>query len=206
MAGSSVLSAPGVLELDFALLRTFGALCTQPGEVCRDYIEGRRGLYTSPLKYLFIAATLAALAIAFRSAGLNSPGVEASTWAFGLLPYQMFVVLLPAALLHQRVFAGAGLTTAECYAAQLFLWAQSLLVITVVQTPGLLDESVAISVFLAAGVAYMGWGLKTLHEVPWPEATLKGVLLILVAVSVWGVILGLLVIYGVSRELSGLGS
>ena len=194
-----------VAELDFALLRTFRALCTSPGTVCRDYIEGRRGLYTSPLKYLFIASTLAALVIAFQVAGSNAAGVEGVTWAVGLLPYQLFVVLLPVALLHQRLFADAGLTTAECYAAELFIAAQAIFVFTVVLSTGLLEEAAALSILLAAGVAYAAWGLRTLHRVPWPEAVLKSVLLSLAAVSIWAPIITLLFTYGLSRELSGMG-
>ena len=49
------------LEVDRGLLHTFVDLLRRPGTMIREYIQGRRRSYTSPLAYILIATALSVL-------------------------------------------------------------------------------------------------------------------------------------------------
>ncbi|MFG0328809.1 MAG: DUF3667 domain-containing protein [Phycisphaerales bacterium] len=50
-----------VLELDWPVVRTVVDLIIRPGRVCREYVDGRRRKYMSPLRYCVYAAAIFAL-------------------------------------------------------------------------------------------------------------------------------------------------
>ena len=51
-----------VLNLESSLLRTVVGLTLRPGFVCREYVSGKRTLYTNPVTYLMLYAFLYAFA------------------------------------------------------------------------------------------------------------------------------------------------
>lgn len=50
-------------SMDRGYLRTFVGLMKRPGEVAREYVDGRRARYTNPLTYWLIAATFQLIAL-----------------------------------------------------------------------------------------------------------------------------------------------
>ena len=63
------------LNLELSLLRTVVGLTVRPGTVCREYVNGKRTLYTNPVTYLLLVAVLGAVS---KSLIRSITGYEAS--------------------------------------------------------------------------------------------------------------------------------
>ena len=63
------------LNLESSLLRTVVGLTLRPGTVCREYVNGKRTLYTNPVTYLLLVAVLGAVS---KSLIRSITGYEAS--------------------------------------------------------------------------------------------------------------------------------
>lgn len=111
-------------RLDSEMLRTAVALTKDPGEFCRQYLEGRRRGRAAPVSYFFVSFFASFLLLAadrwlFRDA-------RAEAGAAGPLEMQL-VVLATAftwACAHRIVFRKAGFTLPEHAVCMLYMYGQ----------------------------------------------------------------------------------
>jgi hypothetical protein len=110
-----------LVELDFAVVRTFAGLCRRPGSVVLDYIGGRRLAYSSPARYAFVITTLCVIAIHLLGIDVTAPGVAVETerdraavkLIIGLTAYLFFPAVLILAAFQRLVRRGARFNYAE---------------------------------------------------------------------------------------------
>jgi len=165
-------------ELDFALVRTVGALSTRPGPMVREYLSGRRQRYTPPLKYAFIVITAFALAIHLLDIDLRLAGapvesardLAAIDLIAGLSVYLFFPTAAIAAVLVWRLHTQFPLNYAEALVLTAYAFTHvhfwNLLVGMTLgyrQWPGTLA-------LLAGQVAYLAWTLRGCVGVRWRRA------------------------------------
>jgi len=123
-----------VWDFDSAFLRTCVGLTLRPGEVCREYVSGRRKSYMNPFGYLLLAMTVSlmteSVAAYFWPGGSNAPeeGVVAN-------PLLWFGMLVPWAVVWHRVFRSSGFNLAETYVFALFVMGHAIWYEIVLVTP-----------------------------------------------------------------------
>jgi hypothetical protein len=126
----------GLVDLDSKTLRTVRHLFYQPGAMTRAYIRGRRASYLDPLRYYMLvvavsiglAALLGIMDITRAGANQGDVFLSGSFVAFqvGLL-YALF--MLPLAVAQWYLHRAGLWTIAEHYVFLLYLLAQSILVL-----------------------------------------------------------------------------
>lgn len=149
-----------LLNLDTTWLRTLRALTWQPGRTVLAYIAGDRRRFVNPVKYLFVFATLFALAVIafevdFRPEelrGYSDVSLAGMHFVFGLLGYLAIIYLLPVAALQARLFRSDGLNVAETYASLCFFAGQVQLFLAIGTVTGILSlpHAMVLSRILAA--------------------------------------------------------
>ena len=138
--GSAALAE--LASLDTAFLRTFIGLWTRPGQVAREYVEGRRVYYLNPLKYALFAVTVYVVLTHLFRAQVGLPRQQTSEGSLfdailSILPYLMILSLLPAAALQSLLFRSRGDRVAECYAFGLFAYSHVFWLLTPLVLAGL---------------------------------------------------------------------
>jgi len=125
----------GLIDLDSKTLRTAWALFTRPGQTARSYVEGARVRYLSPLRYyvLVVAFNIGLSALIDAVAGTAAEG---GFWDTNFVALQISLIYAVVAFLLavcQWLLHRSSTTLAEHYAFLLYLLAQSVLVIALVQ-------------------------------------------------------------------------
>lgn len=135
-----------LFDLERGFLLTFRRMLTAPGEVIRDYIEGRRRRHVNPFTYLFLGTALSILTFSLlrqaRALGELRERIEASVEPLGFTPEQLerytdiqlalteqttavaLILCLPFILLVRLFFPKSGLNLAEAAVFSLYLFAQ----------------------------------------------------------------------------------
>lgn len=154
----------------------------------RDYVRGRRLPYSNPAKYALVASTIYVGLINAIDLDRRAPVIDIATAIFGsgmirsrlltLLPYLMFLVLVPVAgLLRALNRRSTDWNTAECYVFLVLVQAQVFLLHGVLLSLGVFDTTAGTAVAHAAEVAFLGWGLRGFLRTTVPQALAAAVLL-----------------------------
>lgn len=159
-------------SFDSVLLRTVVDLSRHPGVVARRYIAGNRTGYFNPAKYVFLAATLYAFVVLYFEVDVRPQGaryddpraVAGMRLVVSVVGYLVFVYLLPAAAVLQRLFRRYPLTFAESYVALLFFAGQYIGVLTLLALAGI--YSIPGGFWLARGLGFLIllWTLAGLYR------------------------------------------
>ncbi|HEX5726558.1 MAG TPA: DUF3667 domain-containing protein [Longimicrobiaceae bacterium] len=174
----------GVLSADSKILRTFGALARRPGPFIREYLLGRRVEYAGPFGYylLVMAFNVALSALLAEAGAVPAEPDPDSFWEENFVALQLglafAVVMLPLAAVRRLVYRAAGFSVAEHFAFLLFVLAQSLLVLRVVDVAVLLMGGSLVGdpeglVWLGIFVVYLLWAGRSLVPETWWKALLK---------------------------------
>lgn len=131
--GATALAELASFDTEF--LRTFIGLSKYPGQIAREYTDGRRVRYVNPLKYALFSVTVYVVLTHLFGAqvGPRRPGVEGGTLfdtVVSFLPYLMILSLLPAAALQRLLFRSREDRVAECYAFGLFAYSHVFWILT----------------------------------------------------------------------------
>lgn len=157
-------------SLDSRLARTVAGLTLRPGRTVRAYLGGRRIRYVNPLKYGFFCATIYVVAFALfdiefygGGGGATAQADETFRFIMRLVPYLIFVELLPSAWLQARLFRRSGYHAAECYVAQLYVYGQAVLYALPLAFLGIGETLVGLVVIRFIGLPLLAWTLHGLH-------------------------------------------
>ena len=147
------------LNLDSSLLRTFVGLTFRPGSVCREYVNGKRTLYTNPVTYLLLFVVLNAVANSLiRSVtGYQADGIDLVEEDWNGPLTLLFVV--PMAFSVALAFRRTAHTLAETYVVILYsLTHASLLTIPISSILAPFMDPDFISTSDSNSSFYMQWG------------------------------------------------
>jgi hypothetical protein len=164
-------------SLDSRIWRTVAALTVRPGRMARDYVDGRRAPFVSPLRYAVATCALWFFAVAL----VNDEAATSAVWwiEYGQLINLASVPFMAAA--YQLPFLGSRYNYAETliftlYATgHVFLWRAGLALTSLAGAPA--------SVLLVADnvlyLVYTAWALWQFHagRVRWRPLRILGALL-----------------------------
>ena len=129
-----------LISVDSRLLRTFQALVRRPGAFIRAFLLGRRVGYARPVSYYLVVVALkvAASAVLRLPAEMPTDGdLDGSFWDENFLALQIGVafglLMLPLAAARRLLHRAAGYSVAEHFVFLLYVLAQSILIVLVVQ-------------------------------------------------------------------------
>jgi hypothetical protein len=170
-------------SLDSRIWRTIAALTVRPGRMAREYVEGRRAPFVSPLRYAVATCALWFFAVVL----VNDEAATSAIWwvEYGQLinlasvPFMAAAYQLP--FLDSRYNYAETLSFALYATGHLFLWRAALAVTSLVGAP-------ANALLVADNVLYFGytaWALWQFHagRVRWRPLRIFGAL---VGASIFG--------------------
>jgi hypothetical protein len=174
-----------LLNLDSTLLRTFVGLTIQPGQLCREYVEGHRKRYMNPFGYFVLAGAanlLGAATVARIFGEPRPPDAAEGELASEYVTWFMLGLLVPFALVLRRLFRRADRNLAENYVFALyvlgqFVWFELLILLPL--TYAIPDAALAIA-YVVGWITYVTFASVPFYSERWYWALAK-VLLSLVA-------------------------
>lgn len=180
------------LNLESSLLHTVVGLTLRPGTVCREYVNGKRTLYTNPVTYLLLVAVLSAVS---NSLIRSVTGYEADEFDLFEEDWNGPITLLmtvPLAFSVALAFRRTAHTLAETYVLILYSFTHATLLTIPIQSilaPFMDDEFVATSdsnssfymqwggyglpVMFGFWLLFMIWTAKDFYGVSWASASVK---------------------------------
>lgn len=189
-----------LFNLDSKVPRTVVGLTRDPGRVVREYVDGRRATYVSPLRYCLIAVAIMVLVyVTFDINVINvtvtstSPDAEVQRQVEEIrteiirvinarLNLVIFLALPLLGLVVRWLFRRSGRNYAECMAYVLYVMGQ----VFVLGIPfGLLhpmSQKASIGLRVLLQLAYLTWAAVGFFAQPWWRSALKVVLATLVYV------------------------
>jgi hypothetical protein len=189
-----------ITDYESATVRTFCDLWRRPGEVCKDYVEGRRKRYMNPVAYYLLSATVTVL----LSAGLQRiwPSTHWSDGEFGesAVTYFFMATLIPTAGLWRWLFRKSGRNFAEAlvfalYTAGHYAWMELLLTIPLaILVP---ENDWALLLIFIPFPLYEIWAAKVFFGDTWLRATLKILVWLAIMFVVGVIIVGILDVTGI---------
>jgi Protein of unknown function (DUF3667) len=177
--------AAQLVEVDHGFLHTFVEMLRRPGAVIREYIDGRRRSYTSPVAYILIASALSLLRSALTSDAAhtiqdmrakftptfkliyNPARLDVFLRIQDLVTTNKFmmdaVILIPIALSLRFLFRKRGVNVAECAVFTCYTFGQATLLSVIIGTPLMLVaratlESTLFVILALAYLLYAGFG------------------------------------------------
>jgi hypothetical protein len=176
------------LDLDTGVLHTMKDLSSRPGAVSREYLAGTRKIYVNPLKYCFVVVTIFALAINFLNVststaiGLEFDQEEQQIFriVYGVMPYLIFVMLLPVCWVQKRLFRSSGYTLAETYVFSLFTVGHMTWLSVLLAVAGSLETPTGVTILFVAQLAYLVWAMTGFYQLTRPPL-LRGILVIVLS-------------------------
>ncbi len=166
------------LELDFKFARASKEIITRPGLMIKDYLSGKRILYTNPFKFLFFTATAYFLVISYfdiNVGGYGSNAKEMGKMVAALLNYLIFFFLILTSLFFKLIYARKSLNFAESYVAVCYLWSGYLLVgiaFAMIVRLTSIDYTIARTIL---GVLYVIYATKSLFDLSMITAIWKAI-------------------------------
>lgn len=174
----------GLFDLDSKTLRTVWNLFTRPGSMVREYVEGNRVTYLSALRYYVLVIALAiGLSALFGMTGVTSAGMDNGNVFrdahFVTLQISLLyaVIAIPIAASQWLLRRSGRLSVAEHYAFLLYLLAQSILVMAIIDVVAMVGTGAELSgdreglIWLGAFTAYVVWAGRTFYqEAAWHTA------------------------------------
>jgi hypothetical protein len=178
------------LDLDTGILHTIRDLSVRPGAVSREYVAGTRKVYANPLKYCFVVVTIYAIAVSVlnvntdQAVGLTFDEEERKVYRIvnGVMPYLIFVMLLPVCWVQQRLFRSSGYTFAETYVFSLFTVGHMTWLTVLLAVSGLLETPTGVAILSVGQLAYMVWAMTGFYQLTRPPL-LRGLLVIILSAA-----------------------
>jgi hypothetical protein len=185
--------AHDVLNLDRGLLFTGLELTRRPGDAIRDYVEGKRGRYTGPVKYFILTLALTTFATAqlgvmnevgagmVAGMGDSAPVTAEQASRFMSQWMTLFMALgVPfTAAVTARLFRRAGMTYAEHLVLNLYAYGHQALGLALTLLVALALprwETGLVSAWMAAASVYFGWACTRFFRVRAVRAVPLGIL------------------------------
>lgn len=145
--------AETITHADHGILRLVKELSLKPALVAREYIDGRRKKYFSPVKYLVVVVSLSAILVAylemnqvpfepkFAASSEIDDVVEQKYLNHNYYKYYLFLSIPLAAAISFFVFRGSGFSYAENLVLNTYLLSQVVLLHTILITPLIIYSS-----------------------------------------------------------------
>jgi hypothetical protein len=142
-----------ITHAEQGIFRLVKELCLKPGVVSREYIDGRRKKYFSPIKYLIIVVSVSAIVVVnFEGYGIDYEPtfseeskiddiVEQKYFNHNYYKYLLFLSIPLAALVTRVVFRRSGNNYAEDLVLNTYVLSQVVLFHTIIVTPLLIFSS-----------------------------------------------------------------
>jgi hypothetical protein len=194
-----------LVELDFALVRTFAGLCRRPGQVVLDYVGGQRLAYSNPFRYAFVITTICVIAIHLLDIDVTAPGVPVETerekaavqLVTSLTVYLFFPAIVLLAALQRLVSRSTRFNYAELLVFDAYCIGHGSLIAIVVGPVLAPGTPAGLSLILGLQTAYLAWCLRGFRGIGWGEAAGRALLLVVGYVALFNLI-ALLVINAVA--------
>lgn len=163
--------AEALLDVESPLPATLIGLIRNPGQVCLDYVNGRRKRYLNPFAFLLVAVT----AQIILSAGLLWTGWivpqldESGAIPDDALNWMLIAFVVPLAFLWTKLFAFSDRNFAENYVLGLYLlglfaWFELMLLpLTFVAAP----DSIQLVVYLIVWLTIATRAGSEFYSMPW---------------------------------------
>jgi hypothetical protein len=184
-------------DFDSAFLRTWLGLTLRPGQVCREYIQGRRKTYMNPFGYFLLAVTATVVVEAITSRfRTRVPGAAENTDFHTTL---LLTLLVPYAVIWSKLFRRQGLNLAENYVFALyvlghFVWIELLILVPVSLV---VSEWILIVLYLLIATIYVTLAATVFYRESIGMVTLK----LLLSNIVVGIVIMLTLAVGMSIGL-----
>jgi len=142
-----------ITHAEQGIFRLIKELCVKPGVISREYIEGKRKKYFSPIKYLIIVVSISAIMVVnFEGYGIDyEPAFSEESEIDDLIEqkyvnhnyykYLLFLSIPLAALVTRMVFRNSGNNYAEDLVLNTYVISQVVLFHTIAVTPLLIFSS-----------------------------------------------------------------
>lgn len=179
-------SCEHLLDFDSAFMRTFVGLFRRPGEVCREYVQGRRKRYMNPFAYFVLSGTVGLLVSAFAGWLMGAPVAPDEEFIADHGLWILLAMLVPLAVTWWKLFAQSGYNLAENYVFALYVLAQFTWLETLILLPltCVASDVVLVIVYLAAWLAYVTYAAAPFYGEPAPIVGLKIVASLLAFVGI----------------------
>lgn len=180
-----------VTNLDSKFTRTLVGMTLRPGEVAREYVDGRRSSYMNPIKYAFFSTTFFLLLVhlfeipVWRLARADR---ESFMTIFSLISYMVFVNVFGPATVERLAFWKERRNLAECYVFCLFSYGHLAFFYTAAAFLGAYESFKSYLVIVAGAMAFLAWGLVGFYRTRVWRAVLSAIFMALSYYLVGGAI------------------
>lgn len=180
-----------ITHAELGILRLIKELCIKPGVVSREYINGKRKKYFSPIKYLIIVVSISAIMVVnFEGYGIDyepafSEGskiddlVEQKYINHKYYKYLLFLSIPLAALVTRIVFRRSGNNYAEDLVLNTYVLSQVVLFHTIIVTPLLIFSSSLddwiILIYLNLSALYIIFAYMQFYKGKWWKVLLQSI-------------------------------
>lgn len=149
-----------IFSLDSPLWRTFKGLMTNPGRVGREYIQGKRKAYYTPIKYFILCTAIYFLTI--KISGFDPVEKVASEQIRKNLNYFLFLFVFILPIFLKLLFRKQGYNYSEYLSFSFFLIGQYILFNTLFIPLIYLDSSFIYIRYIL--MLYLTFGIFTFHS------------------------------------------
>jgi hypothetical protein len=166
-------------------------LSIKPADVSREYIQGKRKKYYSPMKYLVLVVTISALLtlhyekynVPFEPAFMPDDNmddmVEMQYFNHNYYKYLIFLAIPLASVVTMLVFRNSGLNFSENLVFNAYIISQVILLHTIFVTPLLIYSSTwddwIIFIYMALAAFYMLWSYTVFFGGKWWKALIQSI-------------------------------
>lgn len=157
-----------LFDLESAFPATVHGLWTRPGQVCRDYAEGKRKHYLNPFAYLLVAITVQ-VAAEFVVGRIRPEPKPAADLSNDVVTWMLLVSLIPLAAIWVWIFRSSGFNLAENYVVGLYLAAQFTWIEVLLLPVSLLriDETTLTAAYGLSWCALATWTGVVFYRMSW---------------------------------------
>ncbi|MEM6289821.1 MAG: DUF3667 domain-containing protein [Myxococcota bacterium] len=165
-----------LIELDSRVFRTVWGMTVRPGDVVRDYLDGRRIVYINPFKYALVAVTLAFVVLPWVGTAL---GLEDGTKTADGFEWQKLLNLMALPLTATTmfiVFIRRGRSWVEHLVIVLFALGHTFVLQTILGSLFMLVAPQWSAVMTIIPIAWLAWSARKSLDVHWAWALAGAVL------------------------------
>lgn len=161
-------SCEHLLDFDSAFLGTFVGLFRRPGELCREYVQGRRKRYMNPFAYFVLAGTVNLFVTTVVGWFAGAPAAPEEEFIANHVLWIMLAMLVPLAFLWRWLFRQSGCNLAENYVFALYVLAQFSWLEAFVLLPlqYVVSDLVLAIVYVALWLAYVTYAAIPFYREP----------------------------------------
>jgi hypothetical protein len=161
-------SCEHLFDFDSAFLGTLVGLFRRPGELCREYVQGRRKRYMNPFGYFVLSGTVSLFVSTVVGWFAGAPADPEEEFIANHVLWIMLAMLVPLAFLWRRLFRRSGYNLAENYVFALYVLAQFswLETIVLLPLPYFVSDLVLAIVYVALWQAYVTYAATPFYGEP----------------------------------------